>query len=207
MRSNDPKRLARKILDALAAADEAYEAMTGGWRLHDAPEYFATVHIARRIAKYLKRYATLEQNINDAVRWSDGKRLDGNEGSLPPQGRFDIAVWGPGDEGIHGPIEVKVGTGFTYSSVSQDVERGCDALREAPALRWGMVAFYFVCWTGKDKSGRARVQDRTTAIVRHAREHAEGEGMSCCEFVGDMMRVDRGGGRARAAVLLFQRNG
>lgn len=79
-------------LDAIAKADGTYRTMTGGWRLHDAPECFLAVELARTIAKYRKRYVTLEQSINDAVRWSKGTPIKGRTGNLPERGRFDIAV-------------------------------------------------------------------------------------------------------------------
>ena len=209
-KSLDPERLALKVLDALAGADKTYDAMSGGWRLHLAPEYFATVEIARAIAKPGKRYVTLEQNINDAVEWSGGERSEGNAGSLPAKGRFDIAVWGAGDDGPRATIEVKLGTYFTYDNVSRDVERSCDALAQAPRLRWAMSVFRFACWKydgqSSGKSGKARVRDRTGTIVERAKEYAQGENVACREFVGDMAKTGDGGS-ACATVLLFERDG
>ena len=205
----DPERLALKVLSALADADETYDDMSGGWRLHLAPEYFATVEIARAIAKPGKRYVTLEQNVNDAVGWAKGKRFEGNAGSLPAQGRFDIAVWGSGDDGPRATIEVKLGTYFTYGSVSGDVERSCDALARAPRLRWAMSVFHFACWQyegqSSGKSGKARVRDRTKTIVERAKAYAQDKGVACREFVGDMAKTGDGGS-ACATVLLFERD-
>ena len=98
----DPVDVAARVLDGFRSADDEYTRISGGWRLHAAPEYLATVAIGTRLAESNRRYVTLEQNINDAIRWSGGSGLQGRAADLSSAGRFDIAVWGPGTDGIQG---------------------------------------------------------------------------------------------------------
>lgn len=209
MATVDPEPVATKTLKGFQRADVQYTAMSGGWRLHTAPECFAVVEIAKQIVKPGSRYVTLEQNINDAVGWSGGKRFQGSAGSLPASGRFDIAIWGAGTDWIQGVVEVKLGRWFTYSSIAGDIERLCEALDRARDLQWGMSAFHFACWTEVEKSGRARLEDRTRKIVHRAKEYAKRNGATCREFLGNPVAVEDwnglGGGCAGGAVLLFER--
>jgi len=139
----DPAEVAARVLEGFRSADDEYTRISGGWRLHAAPEYFATVTIGNRVAESNRHYVTLEQNINDAITWSGGSGLRGRAADLSASGRFDIAVWGPGTDGIQGVVEVKLGTWFTYANVAVDVRRVCDALARAEGLRWGMATFHF----------------------------------------------------------------
>ena len=181
--------------------------MSGGWRLHAAPEYFATVTIARSIAK--ADYVTLEQNVNDAVSWSGGTRFEGRAENLPGSGRFDIAVWRGGDEGVKGVVEVKLGTWFTYGNVRGDVSRVCEALDRARGLEWGMSVFHFACWTEVSKTGGERMDERMNNILEGAKRDAAEKGMTCREFLGQRTDVEDwnglGDGCARSGVLLFER--
>ena len=205
----DPAEVAARVLDGFRSADDVYTRISGGWRLHAAPEYLATVTIGNRVAEPNRRYVTLEQNINDAIRWSGGSGLEGRAADLSSSGRFDIAVWGPGTDGIQGVVEVKLGAWFTYAKVAVDVRRVCCALARAKHLRWGMAAFHFACWTEVAKSGDERVAERTRRIVERATEHATGKGLTCREFVGDQVPVEDwnglGGGSCGEVVLLFER--
>ena len=207
MSATQSEQIARRVLDAFRRADAKYLAMSGGWRLHAAPEYFATVAIAKRIAKV--DYVTLEQNIDDAIGWSGGRRLEASADNLSMKGRFDLAVWGEGNEGIKGVIEVKLGTWFTYAKVGGDVRRVCAALRRAPRLRWGMCAFHFACWTEVSKPGAERVDDRMQNILQSSQRHAAKNEMTCRAFFGERTGVEDwngwSAGCAGSAALLFER--
>ena len=101
MSKTEQREVAAAVLRGFRAADDQYARISGGWRLHTAPEYLATVKIGEQVAEAEGRYVTLEQNINDAVGWSGGTRFRGKQGHLPASGRFDVA-WGRGTEGIPG---------------------------------------------------------------------------------------------------------
>ena len=176
----DPTRIADKVLDALKLADEKYNLMSGGWPLYYAPEYYATARIAEAIAKDGKRYAALEVSPNDA--FTHKKRNHDGNGSIPKQGRFDIALWGPGATYPVGIVEVKLGTFFTFGSVAGDVVRACDALNQARNLKWAMCVLYFACFDGVSKPASERVTDRTGTIIERAKAYARSEGMSCRGF-------------------------
>ena len=133
MATMDPVEVVARVLEGFICADRRYEQMFGGWRLHVAPESLATVTIGQRVAKEGHRHVTLEQNILDAMRWSGG----GFEGSadLSSSGRFDVAVWGPGTDGIHGVIEVKLGAWFTYADVAPCRQPRSNRSAPPPSLR------------------------------------------------------------------------
>ena len=166
--------------------------------------------IGEQVAEPGRRYVTMEQNINDTVGWSGGARFQGKQQNLPASGRFDVAVWGPGSAGIVGVIEVKLGAWFTYTNVGMDVRRVCDALAQAPDLRWGMSAFHFACWQEVSKTGEERLRERMARIVQRARAHAQNKTrLTCTELIGQESPVEDwnglSGGCAAAAVLVFGR--
>ena len=71
---------------------------------------------------------------------------------LPDQGRFDIAVWGPGSTGILGIVEIKEVTFVTYANVKRDVERVCNALTQTESYSGdGCVVCVLVGW---EREGR-----------------------------------------------------
>lgn len=203
------EEIAGDVLEGFCAADADYTRISGGWRLHTAPEYFATVKIAEHIANKDDLYVTLEQNAKDAICWSGGKLGQGVENALSPQDRFDIAVWGPGNQGIKGVVEVKLGTWFTYSNVEVDVRRVCEALERAPNLGWGMSVYYSACWTEVSKTGEARLLERNSNITKSANAYASSRGTRCRSIpgkpcpVGDWNGLE--GGCGCAVVLLFER--
>lgn len=207
MSAEEGETIARRVLETFGRADARYVAMSG-WRLHTAPEYFATVAIAKRLAKV--HYVTLEQNINNAVAWSGGQQLEANADNLSSKGRFDLAVWGKKEnDAIQGVIEVKLGTWFTYATVGGDVRRVCAALRRAPRLDWGMCAFHFACWREVSKPGAARVDERMRRILESSQRHAAKNGMTCRPFLGQRTPVEDWNGWtagcAGGAALLFER--
>ena len=204
------QRLANDVVAGFKDAADHYYCLSGGWELYMAPEYYSTVKVAERLAKANGRYVTLEQNIGDTVRWSGPRqpRPDARpeQNALPKQGRFDIAVWGPGDEGILGIIEIKEVDFITYGRVKGDVERVCSALKQTRSLKWGMVAYYGTLWDGKEKSGKDRLDTRTQVIEESAMSYVSGKRLQCARVVGtDRLLNDDHGGVGRAEVLVFSR--
>ncbi len=173
--------------------------------MHYAPEYFATVEIAKAVASVEDRYVTIEQNISNAVGWSGGDHFKGRAGNLPSKGRFDVAVWDENAD-IHGVIEVKLAPYLRKGSVVRDVRRLCDALRDAPKLRWGMSAFWLACWDGKEKKAGKSLSDRTENIIRAASKYAEERNLTCQSFVGKATARDDDGAVAGACVIVLERD-
>lgn len=209
MISTNPADVAASVLEGISYADAAYTRISGGGRLHAAPEYFAAVTIGKRVAQTEGRDVTLEQNINDAIRWSGSHGLEGRVADLSLSGRFDIAVWGPGTDGIQGVVEVKLGTWFTLANVAVAVRSVCVALIRPRGLRWGMSDFHFACWREVVKSGAERMKARICKIVDEATKHAEAEGLTCAQFVAEGEPVEDWngliGGSCGGGVLLFER--
>ena len=204
--------LGRDVIAGFDEAADSYVALSGGWEVYRAPEYYCTVKIAEKLAESDSRYVTLEQNIADALKWTRHSATDGRTANLPQQGRFDIAVWGPGSEGILGIVEVKEVQFATYANVKGDVERVCTALNQTETLQCGIVAWYASVWDGEAKSGQPksgadRLATRTERIAARAADHAACKSLRC-EWLSGTHREfadDYQGGVGRADVLVFQR--
>ena len=204
------RRLADHVITGFEEASDQYHCLSGGWELHMAPEYYSSVKIAERLAAANDRYVTLEQNISDTVRWSGPRqpRPDSRseQKTLPNQGRFDIAVWGSGSEGILGVIEIKEVDFITYGKIKRDVVRVCSVLKLTRSLKWAMVAYYGTVWDGVRKSGKDRLDTRTQIIEESAMSHVSGMRLQCARVVGtDRLLNDDHSGIGRAEVLVFSR--
>ena len=118
------QQLALDVIAGFEEAAERYPQLSGGWELHMAPEYYCTVKVAERLCDRELTYLSLEQNIAHAL--GSGRRTDAEPtDELPNYGRFDIAVWGPGTEGIVGIVEIKEVAFVTYANLKRDVQRFC----------------------------------------------------------------------------------
>lgn len=154
----------RQTLAALAKAQDDYESWSGGDWLWAAPEYMATVSVARHLDKLDPvAYVTMENRIASAIKDGGGSVRGRPNSSLPPNGRFDLVVWN--QRGPRVLIEVKTSVGG-YASVSRDAERLCLALTRASDIRLGLVAYYVSFAAGKRKPAPDRVRDRGASIAR-----------------------------------------
>lgn len=212
--------LQQLALDVVAGFDEAakcYPELSGGWELHMAPEYYCTVKVAEQLSDREHTYVSLEQNIAHALALS-GRQTDAEPtDELPDFGRFDIAVWGPGTEGIVGIVEIKEVTFVTYANLERDVKRVLSTLDQTK-IRWGMVAWYASLWDGdaktrESKSGKERLETRTEIIETKARDAAQEVecvvGRLKCAHVAGCLRPLKDeyhqGGVGQANVLLFHK--
>ena len=204
----DSNLVAHDVLKGFAAANREYADVSGGWQLHFAPEYFATVKIGESISSATGVYVTFEQHRRPALSSKYGQqatRWSGHRGEK----RFDIAVWGPREEGIKGIIEVKLGQWLTYVNMRGDVRRVCDMVANAAHIEWGMSVFYSAYWREVDKPGRERLLYRFRNIERRARKDAEQWGLGCRVLCSEPIGIDDFNGLrdgvAAAGVLTFYR--
>lgn len=209
MLDSELQRLARDVIVGFDNASGLYRTLSGGWEVHMAPEYFCTVKVAENLYMPGSRYVTMEQNITDALRWTGREGAAEPSGELPRHGRFDIAVWGPGSDGILGIVEIKEVKYVTFADVKRDVDRVCEALKQTK-LKWGMVAYHASLWkgdakTGEPKSATERLETRTATIEESARRRAAEFGLRCTRLKGVDRELDDEyqGGIGRAEVLVF----
>ena len=181
----------------LLRARNTWEAWSGWWWA--PPEYLVTVEIARGIrAVGDVKWVTLEHNVRDTLRRAGGG-MGRPADSLPKQGRFDIVVWS--ERKPRGVIEVKTGA---CARLADDVQRVCDAIRNAPEIRWGLVAFIYSWGDGSGKPGAARVRDRVASLAEDAAKITCAEKMKLVRHHG---RVQvRAGGSWTAEVFQISRS-
>ncbi|MXY53413.1 MAG: hypothetical protein F4Y86_12930 [Gammaproteobacteria bacterium] len=160
-------------LGAIARAHRDYERWSGGDWLWAAPEYMATTAIARALHGLDHvRYVTMENNAREAIEYAGGNLVGRPNSQLNLQGRFDLVVWNT--QGPRGLIEVKT-TVAGYAQLNTDVQTLKTALKKAPDVRWGLVAFFASFAHGVRKDAKARVADRTEEIARRASQEVGDE--------------------------------
>ena len=177
--------MAKVAKRGLINAQRTYESWSGGSMT--PPEYFATVSIARSVARVPGvAKVTLEHNVRcvlKAARGGKGRPAD----TLPKQGRFDIVVWNR--RGPNGVIEVKT---RGYSTLLRDVRRVCDAVRNAERIRWGLVAYLYALEDGDGKSGSERVADGVSSVAERAGRTARRRGSAMRRHRGRPRKRDKG---------------
>ena len=155
-------------LGAIAKAQRDYARWSGGDWLWAAPEYMATTAIARALHGLEQvRYVTMENNVHEAIDYAGGSLVGRPNSRLNLQGRFDVVAWNT--RGPRGLIEVKT-TVSGYAQLSPDVQKLKTALKKAPDIRWGLVAYFASFSHGPRKDAKARVVDRTDGIANRASE-------------------------------------
>lgn len=209
MVDDEVRKLAHEVIAGFELAAKLYKDLSGGWEVHRAPEYYCTVKIGEKLYEAGSGYVTLEQNIADTLRWAGGGDARPTR-ELPRHGRFDIALWGPGSEGIHGIVEVKEVKFVTFGNLSRDVARVCKALTQTKSLKWGMVAYYASLWDGDAKSGEPktgyeRLKTRTDKIEAHSKARAKEFDLRFARLKGEQHELndEYKGGVGRAEVLVF----
>ncbi|MDE2822343.1 MAG: hypothetical protein OXK79_02415 [Chloroflexota bacterium] len=202
--SVDLARVIDRTLLGFSKAERQLEKLSGGWGLWWAPEYFATVAIAKQVHK-LGCDVTVEQSIAEALERAGRRKKPPPD--LPKAGRFDLAVWRESGEKVKGIIEVKMTTYMTYGTVEGDVERVCTALDRAKKLEWGLVAYHNTAWNGVGKPASKRIETRADSIEARSRKYVEDSraGLCCSRHVGEMTVDDDRA--SRAEVLAIARAG
>ena len=170
---------------ALIRAQERHEAWSGWWWA--PPEYVATVEIAQAVHRLEDvAWVTPEHNVRDTLRQAGGG-MGRPADVLPKQGRFDIVVWE--ESRPIGVIEVKT---RGYGTLRADVARVCAAIRNAPGIGWGLVAFIYAWGDGMEKEGHDRVRNRTDSLATDAQNMVHRERMAFTRHGGRARRRDDG---------------
>ena len=181
----NPKKVAQAARRGLLGAQRRHESWSGWW--WPPPEYVATVAIAEAVSRLEGvDWVTPEHNVRDTLRLAGGG-IGRPAGELPKQGRFDVVVWsGSRPAGV---IEVKT---RGYSTLEADAKRVCAAIRNAPGIRWGMVAFIYAWGEGEQKPAVDRVRDRTGRLAAKAEDLAQGYGMTFRRHRAKIRQEDEG---------------
>ncbi|MCY4498159.1 MAG: hypothetical protein OXC14_12825 [Rhodospirillaceae bacterium] len=166
------RKIIDKTMDGIVRAQRDYKRMSGGYWLSEAPEYFATTHVANEISTLKKKelFVTLEENVRQTVKDAGGSVRRRDLRRL--QARADVVVW-EGDV-AKGVVEIKLmPTGF--SSIRKDTGRVCSILQDENDLEFGLIAYYRSFANGAWKPARQRLSDRITRIRGEARKFVEGK--------------------------------
>ena len=161
-----------KTLRGIARAQKDYEFWTGSYWLQEAPEYMATVYVAREICKTKDRgyYLTLESNAGQTVRDAGGI----GRGRVSPQsrlgGKFDIVLY-RADGYPRIVIELKKQVS-SFTQLERDTRRICDALRNpSNTIDRGLLAFYTSWNDTTGKSARDRILEILVEVRREAQKY------------------------------------
>ena len=166
-------------LNGIAKAQKDYERWSGGYWLHQAPEYLMTTYVAREIAMHKENpyYITLEHNTAEAVADAGGMRPGRPRNDLRPNGKFDILLWW-GNETPRAIIEVKKHIS-QYRQINADVSRICTVLEQHNTIRHGIMAYYTAHYgENSRRSLRNFLLERLNNIENGARDYAQGRGMN-----------------------------
>ena len=165
------KDVLRMTLRGIARAHKDYEAWTGGDWLWRAPEYMATVYVAREICKTKDHgyYLTLEYSARQTV--SDAGGI--GKGRVSPEsrldGKFDIVLyWADGSPRIVIELKKQVSN---FKQLEKDSYRICNALRNpSNKVRRGLIAFYTSWKDTRDADARDRIAEILNRVQHDAEE-------------------------------------
>ena len=163
----------RRTLRGIGRAHRDYAAWTpGGEWLWQAPEYMATVYVAREICKTKSRryYLTLESNAGQTIHDAGGI----GKGRVSPEsrlgGKFDIVLY-RADKSPRIVIEMKKQVS-SFTQLEQDSYRICNTLRNpSNKVQRGLMAFCTSWNDTKVASARERVAEILDRVQHNAREY------------------------------------
>jgi hypothetical protein len=167
------------MIRGMAAAQKDYEDWSTCW-LDEAPEYMATVSVARALAKVRGNgFVTLESSAKATIAEAGAKGRGRVSASVRANGRFDVVV-----HTSHGypriVIEVKRHVS-RFEQIRRDVDRVVGVVtrnRAASSISFGAIAF--LVWL-KD--------DHTFNASERVRKTIENLGESAAEAAGEKVKV------------------
>ena len=131
-------------MKGIAAAHTDFQKWSGGSWLWEAPEYLATVYVARELAR-LKgtKFISLERNARRALRDAGAIARGPIHKHVRASGRFDLLLfWASGTP--RAPIEVK-GWVNQYKAIAADMRRLEEVIHRAEdtsSLQFGLMVFH-----------------------------------------------------------------
>lgn len=156
----------------IAIAQTDFEKWSGGSWLWEAPEYLATVYVARELAR-LKgtKFVSLENNAGRALRDAGAAVRGPIQKHIRAQGRFDILLsWADGRP--RAPIEVK-GWVNKYQGIAADMRRLEAVIHRAKdksSFQFGLMVFHTSADDDRTFSASERVSKWIANIESEAHE-------------------------------------
>lgn len=193
------ERVIKAVLKGIAAAQKDYESWSGEW-LWEAPEYLATVYVAREIAKLKDaKWITLESSTKGTISDAGAKGRGRLHHKVRGNGRLDILLWW-GNATPRAPIEVKVQVA-AYDKIKADVERIEKMVhlnKGKSTLGFGCVGFYSSFKGSKSITAKQKIE----ATLRNILDNAKAQVGDKCLVAIESSRIVEDGDSAWVAAAL-----
>jgi hypothetical protein len=177
MRKYMPKHISepstiKAILNGFSEAQENYANWSGGRWLWQAPEYFISSTIAKKIAEVeAEKYITLEHGATLTLEEAGAK----GRGRLPrhirAKGKVDILLWWGGEEPApRAVIEIKNQIS-SKEQYEKDIKRLVGFLERKTSessLDFGVFAFYDSAFNGDRKMAKDKIKDKIEKIYENS---------------------------------------
>lgn len=181
------------VLQGIADAYRAHR-RTSRRRFGQAPEYWVTTMIARRLAKIAPQCGVeLEASVRDIMVAARAIKPGVSPASLRIGGRFDVVLWWKSRAAPRALIEVKHPVRRSHiNAVLADVQRIMTALRRGAKeklLEWGCVAFF--CHTGPHETlqgAPSRIKNTLEALNDRVQKLARKKGFRATLRQGNVLK-------------------
>lgn len=189
-------------LRGMVDAQKCYEEICSAW-LTEAPEYYATVRVAERIAKLDgAKFVSLEHSAKGAIVEAGAIGRGKLKNAMRPNGRFDILLWW-GNGTPRAPIEVKIGV-TSIDKIHADIIRIQKVVhhqKNKSTIGFGVVAFYSYARSTKSLTAKQKLEAMYINVAKSAKEIV-GENCDTCFKSSKIYEDD--GEAWRAGVLLIK---
>ena len=160
------------VQEGIVEAYASYMEMSG-LTLYDAPEYFLTVAIAKKIKSLGNCWVTLEDNVHSTLGHANSKYIGRPRAGIRRNGRFDIVLWLK--KGLpRAIIEVKHPLYQPIDVFVKDIERLRDVIvtsrRATGTFEFGCLGFWMDAANPhrKHNSPEHRIEERFNRLVEVA---------------------------------------
>jgi len=175
------------VIEAYIDAQQEYEEWSGGYWLLEAPEYFITTTIARKLF-YIDgpKYITIEHGASSAIDDAGAKGKGRLSAKIREKGKVDILLWW-GDGSPRAVIEVKNQI-FSTNQYKKDIERIVGFLvrnKEESSLQFGLFSFYESATSGSKKLATEKINDRIEKIFQNSIDYA-GNNVTITKYISDV---------------------
>lgn len=194
-------KIIKAALNGVKNAQDTYEKLSGGYWLWEAPEYLATVCVAKELGELSgAKYVTLENSTHSAIKDAGARGRGKLHHDLRAGGRTDILLWSS-NETPRVPIEIKIQVTSAKKIIcdAKRIEKMVLRRKSETSIEFGMIVYYISLRDSKNgRTANEKINSRIDKIIDDVRSEIGNQ----CNISQSTSKIITEGDSAWAAVAL-----